>query len=75
MTNRDEARAALEGYLAASQALHDLMGVGENLESGRPPSVITITWESIATWDAAEARRNAAWLAWREAMQSLSQGR
>jgi hypothetical protein len=48
---RTQARAALEEYLAASKALHEIMGLGHKLEAGKPPPVTTLTREKLDEWD------------------------
>jgi hypothetical protein len=71
MSTREELRAATKEYQAAAEALHRIIGVGEELVTGRTPTPVVIT-DSFAEWDAAEARLEAAWRAWRAAMQQYT---
>lgn len=71
MNTREDARAALEAYLDASKALRDIIGVGEKLEPGRPPTAKRITRETLKEWDEAEERERVTREEWRAAAQRM----
>lgn len=75
MDDREELRRATREWIDADQAVRELVGVGQTLVPGEPPEPTVLTAETLAELDAAEARRDAAYRTYREAMRRLSEGR
>jgi hypothetical protein len=71
----ERARAATKEYVAASKTVGDLMGIGHDITGGQPPPVTPMSRETLAEWDAAEAREAKARKEWRDAMAAWSESR
>lgn len=73
--DREELKRVLREWIDAEQDVRELIGVGQILVPGEPPEPTVLTADMLAEWDAAVARRDAAYRTYREAMQLFSEGR